>query len=122
MYARIKEKSPRRERNGLVSPVLLERGDLSDVDLTTTWVEVAPAPSQRSHEYPSEQVYVITAGRSRIWIEEKEREVIPSRPCLHPSRRRCGKRMRRKRCSTTSRRCYTHAECGSCLRPRTVST
>ena len=120
MYARIKEEGPRRERNGLVSPVLLQRGDLSDVVLTAAWVEVALAPSQRSHEYPSEQLYGITAGRGGMWIEEKKREVIPSRPCLHPSRRRCGKRMPRKRCSTTSRR-YTHAECGSCLRPRTVS-
>lgn len=103
MCARSKEQSLRWERNGLVSPVLLKRGDLSEVGLTATWVEVAPAPSQRSHEYPSEQFYVITAGRSRMWIEEKEQEVIPSRPCLHPSRRLCGERMPRKRCSPTSR-------------------
>jgi hypothetical protein len=103
MYARRKEQSLRWERDKLVSPVLLKRGDLSDVSFTATWIEVAPAPSQRSHEYPSEQVYVITTGRSRMWIEEKEREVILSRPCLHPSRRRCGERMLRKRCSPTSR-------------------
>lgn len=104
MYARIEAERPSRERSGLVSPVLLQRGDLSDMGLKETWVEVAPAPSQRSHEQFSEQVHVINAGRGRMWIEEKEREVIASRPCLHPFRRRYGERMFRKRCSTTSRR------------------
>ncbi len=111
MDARIKEESSRRERDGLVSPVLLQRGYLSGVGLTETWVEVAPAPSQRSHEHFSEQVHVINAGRGRMWIEEKEREVIASPPCLHPFRHRYGERMPRKRCSTTSRR-HTCARCG----------
>ena len=92
MYARIKEQSPRRERNGLVFHILLQRGNLPDVGLTATWVEATPASSHRSNEHTSEQVYVITAGRGRRWVEEEEREISPGRPCLHPSRRRYGER------------------------------
>src|SRR5829696_9340673 len=75
MYTRSKEESPRRERNGLVSPILLQREDLSDVGLTATWVDVAPGHRQRPHEHPSEQVYVITAGSGRMLVGEEERQV-----------------------------------------------
>jgi mannose-6-phosphate isomerase-like protein (cupin superfamily) len=76
MNTRSKEESPRRERNGLVSHILLQRGDLSDVGLTATyWVDVAPGSRQRPHEHPSEQVYVITAGSGRMLVGEEERQV-----------------------------------------------
>ena len=42
MYTRSKKESPRQERNGLASHIPLQRGDLSDVGLTATWVDVAP--------------------------------------------------------------------------------
>ena len=75
MYTRSKKESPRRERSGLVSHILLQRGDLSDVGLTATWVDVAPGSRQRPHEHPSEQVYVVTAGSGRMLVEEEERQV-----------------------------------------------
>ena len=75
MYTRSKKESPRRERSGLVSHILLQRGDLSDVGLTATWVDVAPGSRQRPHEHPSEQVYVVTAGSGRMLVEEEERLV-----------------------------------------------
>src|SRR5215210_5391372 len=75
MYMRNKELSPRRERSGLVSHILLQRGDLPEASLTATWVEVAPGSRQRPHGHPSEQVYVITAGRGRMLVGEEEREV-----------------------------------------------
>ena len=42
MYTRNKKESPRQEWNGLASHIPLQRGDLSDVGLTATWVDVAP--------------------------------------------------------------------------------
>ncbi len=75
MYTRNKEEGPRRERSGLVSHILLQRGDLPEVSLTATWVEVAPGSRQRPHDHASEQVYVITAGRGRMLVGEEEREV-----------------------------------------------
>ena len=75
MYTRNKEEGPRRERNGFVSYILLQRGDLPEVSLTATWVEVAPGSRQRPHDHASEQVYVITAGRGRMLVGEEEREV-----------------------------------------------
>ena len=74
MYMRNKELSPRRERSGLVSHILLQRGDLPEASLTATWLEVAPWSRQRPHDHPSEQVYVITAGRGRMLVGEEERE------------------------------------------------
>ncbi|CAN5271298.1 hypothetical protein BH24ACT19_BH24ACT19_20840 [soil metagenome] len=75
MYTRSKEESSRRERGGLVSHILLQRGDLPDVGLTATWVDVAPGSRQRPHDHPSEQVYVITAGRGGMLVGEEERQV-----------------------------------------------
>ena len=45
MYTRSKEESPRRERNGLVSHLLLQHGDLSNVGLMANWADVAPGSS-----------------------------------------------------------------------------
>ena len=75
MYTRNKEESPKRERSGLVSHILLQRGDLPHADLTATWVDVALGSRQRPHHHPSEQVYVIIAGRGRMLVGEEEREV-----------------------------------------------
>ena len=77
MYTRSKEESPRRERSGLASHILLQRGDLPGVGLTATWVDVAPGSRQRPHGHPSEQVYVISAGRGRMLVGEEERQVGP---------------------------------------------
>ncbi|MDQ4064160.1 MAG: cupin domain-containing protein, partial [Actinomycetota bacterium] len=75
MYTRSKKESPRRERSGLVSHILLQQGDLPEVGLTVTWVDVVPGSRQRPHEHPSEQVYVITAGSGRMLVGEEERPV-----------------------------------------------
>jgi len=60
-----------RERNGLVSHILLQRGDLPEAGITATWVEGGRVGM---HHHPSEQVYVTTAGRGRSWWG-REREV-----------------------------------------------
>ena len=75
MIVHNKERCPRRERSGLVSRILLQQGDLPDLRLTTTWVDVAPGLRQRLHNHPSEQVYVITAGRGTMSVGEERQEV-----------------------------------------------
>jgi len=75
MYKRNKDESPRQERSGLVSHILLQRGDLTESGLTATWVEVASGSRQRPHDHPSEQVYVITAGRGKMLVGEEEQEI-----------------------------------------------
>jgi mannose-6-phosphate isomerase-like protein (cupin superfamily) len=75
MIVHNKERCPRRERSGLVSRILLQQGDLPDLRLTATWVDVAPGSRQRLHNHPSEQVYVITAGRGTMAVGDERQEV-----------------------------------------------
>lgn len=75
MIVHNKERCPRRERSGLVSRILLQQGDLLDLRLMTTWVDVAPGSRQRLHNHPSEQVYVITAGRGTMAVGDERQEV-----------------------------------------------
>jgi mannose-6-phosphate isomerase-like protein (cupin superfamily) len=75
MIVHNKERCPRRERSGLVSRILLQQGDLLDLRLMTTWVDVAPGSRQRLHNHPSKQVYVITAGRGTMAVGDERQEV-----------------------------------------------
>jgi mannose-6-phosphate isomerase-like protein (cupin superfamily) len=75
MIVHNKERRPRRERSGLVSRILLQQGDLLDLRLMTTWVDVAAGSRQRLHNHPSEQVYVITAGRGTMAVGDERQEV-----------------------------------------------
>lgn len=75
MFVRSRAEAPRRERDGLVSHVLLQDGDVEDGDLTVTWVDVAPGSRQRLHDHDSEQVYVLVAGRGLMRVGAEEREV-----------------------------------------------
>ena len=66
MFKRSRSEAPRRERDGLVSRVLLLGGrDLPETRLTVTWVEVAPGSGQRPHSHAPEQVYVIVGEGGR---------------------------------------------------------
>ena len=64
-----------RERDGLVSRVLLQAGDVVDSALTVTWVDVRPGASQAAHHHPPEQVYVIVRGQGRMHVGEEEHDV-----------------------------------------------
>lgn len=121
MYTRSKKESPRQERNGLASHIPLQRGDLSDVGLTATWVDVAPGPRPRPQEHPSEPVYVITAGSGRMLVGEEERQVGSRNPIYVPPGAVYGiENTSEEVLSPTSRR-DTRAGCGGCLRPWTVT-
>ncbi len=76
MTKRNRLEAPRRERDGLVSRILLHDGDPVGAGMTVTWVEVAPGCEQRPHSHAPEQVYVIARGRGRMHIGEEERPVV----------------------------------------------
>ena len=105
MYMRSKEESARREWIELVSHILLQRGDLPDVSLTATWVDIIPGSRRWLHDYPdypSEQVYLRTTGGGRILVGEEERQVGPGDLVYVPSGTIHGIENSQKRCSPTS--------------------
>ena len=55
MFKRNRTEAPRRERDGLVSHILLHAGDLPETQLTVTWVDVAPGSGQCPHSHAPEQ-------------------------------------------------------------------
>jgi mannose-6-phosphate isomerase-like protein (cupin superfamily) len=63
----------RRERDGLVSHILLHAGDVPETQLTVTWVDVDPGSAQRSHSHAAEQVYVVVRGWGRMKVGDEER-------------------------------------------------
>ncbi len=75
MFKRSKAEAPQRERDGLVSSILLQQGDVPESQLSITWVKVAPGSSQHPHQHLPEQVYVITQGKGRMYVGKEEQEV-----------------------------------------------
>jgi len=75
MFKQNKSEAPRREREGLASHILLQQGDVPDVRLAITWVDVAPGSGQRPHGHGPEQVYVIIKGTGRMRVGNEEQEV-----------------------------------------------
>ncbi len=72
MFRRRRSEALRRERDELVSRILLHDGDLAETRLTVTWVDVAPGSGQRPHGHAPEQVYVILRGRGRMRVGDEE--------------------------------------------------
>ncbi len=84
MFKQGRSGAERRERDGLVSYVLVHEGNLPDARLTVTWVDVAPGSRQREHSHAPEQVYVIVRGRGKmrvgceeLWVEVGDLIFIP---------------------------------------------
>jgi mannose-6-phosphate isomerase-like protein (cupin superfamily) len=75
MFIKHKSEAPNRIRNGLISHVLLEKGDISGSQLVVTWVDVEPDSTQQSHHHKPEQVYIIVRGRGQMQVEEEGRDV-----------------------------------------------
>jgi mannose-6-phosphate isomerase-like protein (cupin superfamily) len=68
--------SPRNERGGQVSHLLLAGGQFGSRNLAVTWVEGAPGSQQPVHAHAdSEQAYVIVRGSGRMILGDDEREV-----------------------------------------------
>jgi mannose-6-phosphate isomerase-like protein (cupin superfamily) len=75
LFKRGRSEPPRRERDGLVSHILLHEGDVPEARLTVTWVDVAPGSGQRPHGHVPEQVYVVVRGQGRMRVGDEERTV-----------------------------------------------
>ena len=75
MFKRSRSEAPRRERDGLVSCILLHAGDLPETRLTVTWVDVDPGSGQRLHSHAPEQAYVAVRGRGKMKVGDEERWV-----------------------------------------------
>lgn len=75
MFKQNKNEAPSRERDGLVSHILLQQGDVSDTQLAITWVDVAPRSSQKPHSHAPEQVYVIIKGKGLMRVGEEKQDV-----------------------------------------------
>ena len=75
MFKKSRSEAERRERDGLVSHILLQEGDLPGARMTVTWVDVAPGSRQRAHSHAPEQVYVVVRGRGKMRIGDEERWV-----------------------------------------------
>ncbi len=75
MFKQSKSGSPSRERDGLISHILLQKGDVSCERLSITWVDVAAGSGQSPHRHFPEQVYVIIKGKGRMQVGGEEQEV-----------------------------------------------
>lgn len=75
MFGRNPAGGPVRDRNGLVSRVLLQKGGVPGVRLTATRGDVDPGTRQRLHDHDAEQVYVVLEGRGKTRVGEEEQEV-----------------------------------------------
>ena len=68
--------SPRNERGGQISHLLLTGGQFGSRNLAVTWVEGAPGSRQPVHAHAdSEQAYVIVRGSGRMILGDDECEV-----------------------------------------------
>lgn len=75
MFVRTAAQAHRRERDGLVSRVLIQEGDLAESALTVTWVDVRPGASQAPHDHAPQQVYVIVRGEGCMRVGKDEHDV-----------------------------------------------
>jgi mannose-6-phosphate isomerase-like protein (cupin superfamily) len=76
VFKRNRLEAPRRERDGLVSHILLDAGDPPETRLTVTWVDVGPGSEQIPHSHAPEQVYVVVRGRGKVKVGDEERLVV----------------------------------------------
>ena len=79
------EQAPVRRRDGLVSHLLLDAGDLGARSLAVTWVRVAPGAGQPPHRHDtSEQAYVVVAGHGVVTVDGETTELAPGDLVLIP--------------------------------------
>ncbi len=75
MYKRNKSEVPQRKRHGLLSHIMLQKGDVPDTQLSVTWVEVKSGASQKPHKHPPEQTYIILQGQGKMNVGDESRSV-----------------------------------------------
>jgi mannose-6-phosphate isomerase-like protein (cupin superfamily) len=70
-------RSPRNDRAGQTSYLLLAGGDFGSRNLAITLVHGEPGSEQPMHAHDAEQVYVIVEGRGLMRVDDEEQEVGP---------------------------------------------
>jgi len=76
MFTQTIRESPRNERGGQASSLLLSKGQFGSANLSITWVEGETGSEQQLHAHPrNEQVYVIVRGRGLMTVEGEGQEV-----------------------------------------------
>jgi mannose-6-phosphate isomerase-like protein (cupin superfamily) len=85
LYIQRKNDAPKRERDGLTSYILLQKGDVSGDPFAVTWVDVAPGKAQAVHHHPEVQLYVIIAGNGVMRVGKAEEFVSVGDCVLIPS-------------------------------------
>ena len=75
MYIKNKETVSQKERQGLVSHILLQQGSYPGTQLAITWVDVAPGARQLPHRHEPEQVYVIIQGQGIMQVDGDQQVV-----------------------------------------------
>lgn len=74
----VADESPRNERAGQTSYLLLAPGQFDSAHMAITLVEGGPGSEQPIHSHPeAEQVYVIVAGNGIMRVDDDEQEVGP---------------------------------------------
>ncbi len=69
MYKRNKAEVVQRKRKGLLSCILLQKGDVRSNTLAITWVDIEPKAAQKPHKHEKEeQVYIIINGQGRMQV------------------------------------------------------
>jgi mannose-6-phosphate isomerase-like protein (cupin superfamily) len=76
MFVQNRLAAPSRQRAGLVSRILLQKGDIQDTGITVTWVEVAMGSQQQPHQHEPEQVYVLITGKGQMSVGNEVQEVV----------------------------------------------
>lgn len=78
MNVTVAEESPRNERAGQISYLLLSPGQFGSTRMAITLVEGDPGSEQPMHSHPeAEQMYVIVAGTGLMRVDDEEQEVGP---------------------------------------------
>lgn len=74
MLKRSKSRVAESKRGGLVSHLLLKKGDVADGALSVSWVEAAPGSARNVHAHEQEQVYVILRGKAWMRVGDESAE------------------------------------------------
>jgi mannose-6-phosphate isomerase-like protein (cupin superfamily) len=80
-----RENSPRYERDGITSYLLVAESTTDAKHITTTLVEMEPGGKQRVHSHENEQCYMILEGTGEMTVGDETRTVRAGDTVFIPS-------------------------------------
>ena len=80
-----KENSPRYERDGITSYLLVAESTTGAKEITTTLVEMKPGGRQRVHSHENEQCYMILEGAGKMTVAGETRTLRAGETVFIPS-------------------------------------